>query len=390
MMVMSEARLPTETQPQVFAEQVKLTYGQTKRVVFGGVLTGLIFCAMVWDVIDHAYILTWYGIILLLSVLRMLLYLGYVNRRPAYLTLTHWNRAFILLTLAYSTAMGSLSLIFLLTDDLTYHFLTIAWMIGYSSLVASSYMMGYRAALAVFIPMTSLVIVGLALMGTGLHLLAALALLAWGILVFTTMRPINRTMIEAMNLNHQLGLEMERREKLEVQLREWSIRDGLTGLYNRRHFDQVYADESKRANRGGTQLTIVMVDIDCFKPFNDTYGHQAGDDCLRMVSEVIQRSVNRPGDMVARYGGEELVALLPNTHAEQGFQVAERMRVAVLELAIPHRSTTVADTDTLSISAGIATIGPTDPQDGVNLLKQADEALYRAKANGRNQSIVAE
>ena len=88
-------------------------------------------------------------------------------------------------------------------------------------------------------------------------------------------------MIRAIALNHRLGLEIEQREKLEAQLRELSIKDGLTGLFNRRHFDAIYASELKRARRTGKALSIAMIDFDCFKQFNDTYGHQAGDDCLQ-------------------------------------------------------------------------------------------------------------
>lgn len=195
-------------------------------------------------------------------------------------------------------------------------------------------------------------------------------------------------MFTSLTLNYRLGIEIEQREKLDRQLRELSIRDGLTGLYNRRHFDTAYTEELKRAERARTEFSIVLVDIDCFKQFNDTYGHPAGDDCLRRVSKAIAQSMNRPGDLVARYGGEEIAALLPNTNAEQAFHVAERIRIGVQELAIPHRGSTVSNSDTVTVSIGVATLGSDARSKEMDLLKKADQALYRAKANGRNRTVA--
>jgi diguanylate cyclase (GGDEF)-like protein len=145
----------------------------------------------------------------------------------------------------------------------------------------------------------------------------------------------------------------------------------------------------KRANRARAELSIALIDLDSFKQFNDTYGHQAGDDCLRRVSKAIRKHANRSSDLVARYGGEELVVLLPNTNSEQAIQLAERMRIGVKELAIPHVTSKVANNSIVSVSIGIATLEPSVSLDKFDLLQKADKALYKAKAEGRNQTVVS-
>ena len=163
--------------------------------------------------------------------------------------------------------------------------------------------------------------------------------------------------------------------------------DGLTGLVNRRGFDEALAKEHKRAKRDKTPLSLVMIDVDHFKAFNDLYGHPAGDECLRKVGRAISESINRPGDTGARYGGEEFSVLLPNTDEAGAERIAHRIRQAVLDLQISHDGN---DNNLVSISAGTASYFlNTDDVKSVSLVIDADRALYRAKHNGRNTVVRA-
>lgn len=186
------------------------------------------------------------------------------------------------------------------------------------------------------------------------------------------------------------------------ELRRLSTVDGLTGVANRRAFDAALDLEWRRACRTGDPLSLLMIDVDFFKRFNDTYGHQAGDRCLSAVAGVLAATARRPGELAARYGGEEFVVLLPACDEANAVRLAEAMRMGVEHLMIPHSASEVAET--VSISIGVAnivavcrasghrptsapcrsgraacTLGPAD------LVKAADEALYRAKATGRNR-----
>ncbi len=169
-----------------------------------------------------------------------------------------------------------------------------------------------------------------------------------------------------------------------VLLEELSRSDPLTGLANRRQLDEALDTEWRRCGRLGLPLAVVLFDLDHFKDFNDTFGHKAGDDCLRQVASVLSAGIRRAGDVVARYGGEEFLALLPGTGEREAEELAQQVRVAVEALGIPH----VVPPGRVTISGGVASLVPESerPEDLTNV---ADEALYEAKRQGRNRIVRA-
>lgn len=170
------------------------------------------------------------------------------------------------------------------------------------------------------------------------------------------------------------------------QLERLALTDALTTVSNRRAFDQAISREWSRARRNGSSLSLVMIDIDHFKLYNDSYGHRAGDQCLRSIAAAASACLRRPGDFFGRYGGEEFVALLPETGLEGSLIVAESMRATVERLAIAHTGTSVGR---VSISVGVAHCVPKDTGDSGQLVGSADAALYAAKADGRNRVVGA-
>ncbi len=192
-------------------------------------------------------------------------------------------------------------------------------------------------------------------------------------------------------LVYQINLRESTEEQLRVAKRELetlAAEDSLTGLANRRTFDEAFATEFNRAMRNRSALALVMIDVDRFKQFNDLYGHPAGDDCLIRISRAIKSVSVRPADLTARYGGEEMIVLLPETDTEGARSIAERLRAAVQDLNIPHSASSGG---MVTISLGVASVKPTlYLGTAVDLLKLADEALYKAKAQGRNQVCLAE
>ncbi|MBA3015683.1 MAG: PleD family two-component system response regulator [Proteobacteria bacterium] len=190
-------------------------------------------------------------------------------------------------------------------------------------------------------------------------------------------KPFRMPIIRARVRTH---LELKRRGDL---LKSLSNRDGLTGIANRRSFDETLDSEWNRAKRLRSCLSLVMVDIDHFKLFNDHYGHIAGDECLRWVAQALKQSLRRACDFVSRYGGEEFVCILPETDLDEALKVAEHLRSAVAELAIPHAFSTVVGT--VTISMGVASMMPLPEKASVDLMLAADQALYQAKNTGRNR-----
>ncbi len=175
-------------------------------------------------------------------------------------------------------------------------------------------------------------------------------------------------------------LSLKRKQDLLERLAEI---DGLTEIPNRRQFDRILEKEWRRSQRSQTPLTLIMIDIDYFKNFNDSYGHTSGDDCLRVVAQTLASSVQRAADFVARYGGEEFAVILPETTLDSATAIAEQLRENVASLQLAHVSSQVADYVTLSL--GVATFIPNDETSANNLVEMADRALYRAKRKGRNQ-----
>lgn len=178
-----------------------------------------------------------------------------------------------------------------------------------------------------------------------------------------------------------LQIDKERLTELSEQLAELSLKDSLTGVANRRRFDELLEREWARLQRHGGSLALLFIDVDSFKAYNDHYGHQAGDDCLRALAFVLVDAGRRQGDLVARYGGEEFVLLLPDTDVTGALDAAHRIRSFLAQAALPH-AVVASGRVTASIGVAVAVPGPATVAE---LVAAADRALYRAKQSGRDR-----
>jgi len=195
------------------------------------------------------------------------------------------------------------------------------------------------------------------------------------LLSMLTAFPITLVMLEREGYAFQLKAAYQQMELLATH-------DALTGLANRRHFDESLAEEWSRAKREKSPIAVLMADVDYFKRYNDLYGHMAGDRILKAIADAILSVPQRPGDIVARYGGEEFVILLPHTSSDQAKHVSDRIRAKIAALNLPHESSPYRR---LTISVGSASLIPGEGVQPSVLLKGSDEALYEAKRNGRNR-----
>lgn len=204
------------------------------------------------------------------------------------------------------------------------------------------------------------------------------------------MKPVGRVVLQAkVNAMHRLvrmqraliGLA-ERLNGVNQELQRLSMTDGLTGIANRRLFDESLDREWRRCRRLKKPLSIILFDVDFFKKYNDRYGHQTGDECLRLVAKEVSRTASRPGDMAARYGGEEFVLILAETDQEGARWVADRIRQNLSALRIPHDG---SDYKHVTISCGVVSVVPGEELSAEKLVKSADIALYIAKEQGRNR-----
>ncbi len=191
-----------------------------------------------------------------------------------------------------------------------------------------------------------------------------------------------RAMQRIIQMRQSLLVLTRKLDSANQELKRLTSLDGLTGIPNRRHFDEVLLREWRRAMRQGEELSILMCDIDFFKQYNDTYGHQSGDECLCRIAQTLTSSMDRGGDLLARYGGEEFVAVLPGTSLSGVSFVAAQMRQSVSQLAIPHPGSPYGHvTASFGVASAVA-MPETDPQ---AIVGAADRALYKAKHGGRNR-----
>ena len=190
-------------------------------------------------------------------------------------------------------------------------------------------------------------------------------------------KPVNPAVVRA-RVKTQLTLKFQ-----SDLLRKLVFLDGLSGVFNRRYFDQQLGVEWARSSRSHAPLSIIMIDVDHFKLFNDRYGHQAGDDCLRQIAAALKACLKRPADLVARYGGEEFACILPDTSFHDAIGLGNDLERKIRALRIPHAVSSV--TDVITVSVGVATRTVDSAKDAVALVGLADAQLYDAKQSGRGR-----
>lgn len=390
--------------------QVEILYEQSLWSLPGGLLAAVALAVVIWPAAPRRELLGWIGVMGVLTVIRLGLTLRYRHRPPADGEARIWLRAYIAGSAVSAMAWAAGAILVAPGQSLPHWGAYLLWLGGLvaGGVATLSVVMGaYLAfALPAVLPVSAWLL--LAPGAEPSHQTVGVVLPVFLAFMIAAAWRVNRAMVRALRLqfenqqlNRHLRADLEHHVQVEAQLREakrrlealarelrqLSAEDGLTGIANRRHFDQVLLREWRRATRGRYPLTLVLLDLDHFKDFNDRYGHQAGDECLRQVGQVLRAHCRRPGDMAARYGGEEFAVVLPGTGREDAREIATRICADVEALAIPHEASRVAAV--VTVSAGVASIVPDRGGEPADLIEMADGALYRAKGGGRNRVSVA-
>lgn len=376
-----------EKEKLVHAEQVRIIYSQTLTAVIGNPVTAAIFIWIFWSVSDHTILLIWFSCIFVLSIVRLPPYLIY-QRHEHVENIQQWDNLFLSMTFLQGSLWGVAMLIFIPVGEPIYNVIVAMWLVGLSSATVSAYPAYIKAVLAFFIPAVIPGTLHIFIIGDPLNIALGFAICVSSIIGIRATLQINKSILEAIKLNFILENEIKERKKAEEKLREVSIKDELTGLFNRRHFNEVLQNELKRAHRNSTPLSLILIDIDYFKSFNDTYGHVEGDNCLQRIGQSLNDSVKRPGDLVARYGGEELAVILSYTESDDAYNIAEAIRQDIQSLNIPHTGSEIDGLNVVTISAGVTTMVPRTDTTPEDIIQKADKALYKAKHQGRNQTVV--
>lgn len=320
--------------------------------------------AILWGAAHHWLLVLWVCALTLINLGRLTL--SWLYKRQASEAVSHWIRLYCALTWLSGFTWG-LAILVIPSARIDYQLMIIGLAAGLVSAV-----LPLLAIVNGAFPVYMLMVLGpiLAKMlsySDTVHMMIGVIILLYIGAVYRSGRLLYRTFTD------NLLLRMVEQKRAD--------RDGLTDIANRGSFEDALRREWERAMRGGDPLSLVLIDIDDFKRYNDFYGHVAGDECLRKVAQALAASTSRKTDLVARYGGEEFVALLPATDQRGGRLIAEALCTAVCALRIPHRHSNVAAH--VTISAGGATLIPRQDTSPAELIKHADQALYDVKRKGK-------
>lgn len=374
----------------IYAEQVRILYRQTLTASLGGAVAGGVLAWMLKDEAEPTRLMAWLLTLFTAQLLiRVPSYFLFRKRQPGDQDIGPWGALYLTMTVLHGLIWGATPWLFITPEQPESLFIILLWAIGMSAASISAYAAYVRAMMAFTLPVLLPTILYLLVTPGQYNLALAVGAIIYVVVVFRAAAPINTAIVDSIRLNQELASEIEVRKDIEKQLKVMARQDGLTGLANRRRFDEVLASELARAERENYPLTLIMLDIDYFKAFNDSYGHQAGDNCLRRVSAALQATLKRAADLPARYGGEEFAVILPHTNPEQGLRVAEKIRAAVQALAIPNAGARIPGIGSVTVSAGVATFAGEQRGIAEAIISLADSRLYQAKNEGRNKVVAA-
>ena len=358
--------------PSLKSRQQELLYGHLPVSILNGYLALILITVVLWKHIDHPLFLIWLVCFNLIMFYRIGILLVYRKHGVEHMDLDRADLLNFVSTLLTGVIWGTLTLYFNpdwpVESQVTLWVLLLALMSGASASfsVNFKYYVAYCGPILLFSFYTLLV--------TASYFLLIIYVVYAFMLALT-----GRNFHKAQN---QIIMSQIELQATNIQLENLATTDPLTRLPNRRAFQEYYNKEWARHVRSHAIMSLLMIDVDFFKPYNDNYGHNVGDECLVAIANVIKSSLHRPADRVARYGGEEFIVILPETASEGAKEVAERIHATLQERYIRHEYSSIKEYVTVSI--GIATRYPKTGEDEKILVVMADRELYKAKAAGRN------
>lgn len=365
--------------------QVEQCYRQLPISVAVNVINGIILAVVMWGVVGAARVAFWSVFLLGASANRYFLYRAFKKAgHNAMLALDRWERLFVVSACAAGVSWGVAGIALFAHGEFPYQ-VFLAFVIGGMIAGAIPLLSAVGHAYHWYaIPAALPICVQMLLVGDRVHLIMGAMMLVYFVAMLASAFQVKRLFHESDRLRRELWQSAESAIELEQMLRL----DVLTGIANRRRFEEELDREWRLSRRQGDTLSVITADIDHFKQYNDHYGHPAGDKCLVSVAQAMEKALSRPGDVVARIGGEEFAFVLPRTTLNGAQSVAEQVRERVLALKLPHVAS--PDSEQVTLSFGIACSDQTGIDSPADLLGASDTALYEAKRRGRNRIVAKE
>ena len=363
--------------------QLEQCYRQLPIALVVNLVNGVILAAVLWPVVEATLVVSWLLVLVAVTFARFLNLRAFRNApRDAHLDIQTWKPYLASGAGAAGVAWGLAGGLLFHPDSFP-HQAFLAFLLGGMVAGAIPLLSPVRHAYPLFaVPAVLPIAIRMLAVGEQLHLVMGLMILIFGLAMLASSAQVHRIFRDAERLRRELSSTKEASHELEKLIRL----DPLTGIPNRRLFEEELWREWRRSEREAQTLSVISADIDHFKGYNDHFGHPAGDQCLIKVAQAMAQALSRPGDVVARIGGEEFAFLLPDTTPEGARSVAEQVRASVLALNLPHPTSPVCSQ--VSASFGIASSDHASVSSPADLLRASDAALYEAKRNGRNRVSV--
>lgn len=368
----------------ILVPQIAQSYRQLPISLIVNLANGFVLAVVLWNAVSTPALLTWSGLLIAVTGARFLTLRAFTNASPRSES-DHavWTKYFLAGACAAGVVWG-LSGILLFHPSSFPHQVVLAFVLGGMVAGAVPLLSSVSHAYWCFaIPVVAPISIRMMMVGDRIHLVMGLLMIIFGLAMLATSVRVHRLFRDAEKLRRELYSSIEVAQALEYLVRL----DSLTGIPNRRLFEEELSKEWARAKRDNAPLSLITADIDHFKEYNDHYGHPAGDLCLVEVAQAMYHTLSRPGDVAARIGGEEFAFLLPQTDLSGAISVAEQIRERVLALNLPHEASPVARQVTLSF--GVSSFEFASVASPAELIRTSDVALYEAKRCGRNKIVAA-
>ena len=366
----------------VASAQLEQAFRQLPISLLAGLANGLLLTYIFWDVMERSTLRIWLTVLVCVTAARYAVLVSYRRASNGSNGEQRWRLLSVLGGCAAGIVWGAAGFFLFHPVSLPYQTL-LAFVLGGMVAGGIPLLSFLGAAYPCFmIPIVLPISYRMFAVGDAVHTVMGLMILVFGVAMLAAATQLSRFFRAMVDLRLQLSSSRETSQALERMLRI----DALTGIANRRLFDEMLDREWRRAKRDGSVLSVITADIDRFKAYNDQYGHPAGDDCLRAVAQAMSGVLHRPGDVAARIGGEEFAILLPDTPIEGAARVAELIRQSVLELGLAHAATV---TGVVTVSLGLASTAQFGTATSTDLMHASDKALYQAKRQGRNRQAIA-
>ena len=370
--------------PGILVPQIEQSFRRLPISLIVNLVNGFILAAVLWGAAPSRVILGWTALLVVVTGARFRTLQAFRKAATnAGLDYAPWKNYFVAGACAAGVVWGASGVILFHADSFP-HQVVLVFVLGGMVAGAVPLLSSVGRSYWCFaIPVVAPISLRMLAVGDSIHLIMGLMIAIFGVAMLATSAQVHRVFSDSERLRRELLSSIELGHALENLVRL----DSLTGIPNRRLFEEELGKEWGRSERDSEPLSIIIADIDHFKEYNDLYGHPAGDSCLTRVAQAMHGALSRPGDLVARLGGEEFAFLLPQTDLRGAISVAEQVRDRILALNLAHEATEVAKQVTLSF--GVASSDSDSISSAAELVRAADVALYGAKRRGRNQIATA-